>query len=139
MKNLRQPTGEYLLESALESLHQESKKWLSEVELWKIELIFFQKLLDRYARSFEDIEDKKKIDQYQNFMIYYSGELLDQTRKELRQHERFLASQLISHSARINEAIYRTDHVAMEERMEGIRKQIAEKKKSFFEFLESVI
>ena len=139
MNNLKQPSGEYLLQSALESLHQESQKWLSEIELWKIELTFFQKLLDKYARDFQNIEDKKKIDQFQNFMTYYSGELLHEIRNEVKQHEKFLASQMNASDNRINEQSYRIDHEALDQKAAGIRKQIAEKKRTFFKFLTPVL
>lgn len=139
MKNLTQPSGEFLLQPGLEDLHQESQRWISEIELWKIELVFFQNILDRYARSFQDVEDKKKIDQFQNFMIYYSGELLDETRKAVRQHEKFLASQLGSNAARMDEQSYRVNHMPLQEKVAGIRAQIAETKKALFEFLEPAL
>lgn len=139
MKDLKQPSGEYLLEPGLENLHQQSKTWLSEIELWKIELTFFQKLLDRYARNFQDIEDKKKIDQFQNFIIYYSGELLDEAHKQVRQQEEFLAQQLASDNTRPNEQDYRLRHESAQEKVSGIRVQMADRKRSFFEFLEKVI
>lgn len=139
MKNLKQPSGAYLLEPGVEKLHQESKAWLSEIELWKIELRFFQRLLDRYARSFRDIQSKKKIDQFQNFLIYYSGELLDETHKQVRQHEKSLARQLSSDSIRLDEQDYRSLHRSTDEKVSGIRNQMAEKKGSFFEFIEKVL
>ncbi len=136
MKNEKSHLESHLLQTGLEDLHQESKNWLSEIEFWKVELIFFQKLLDKYASHFQNIEDKKKIDQFQNFMTYYSGELLHETRKELSRHEKFLASQLGSKNHRINEQTYRADHQTLNQKVTGIRQQIAQEKRKFFEFIQ---
>jgi len=139
MKNEKSHLEEHLLQSGLEDLHQESKTWLSEIEFWNIELAFFQKLLDKYASHFHNIEDKKKIDQFQNFMTYYSGELLHEIKKEVRQHEKFLASQLSSNDNRINEQSYRVDHETLNQKVAGIRKQTVEEKGRFFKFLAPVL
>jgi hypothetical protein len=139
MKNEKPHVEDLLLQSGLEDLHQESTSWLSEIEFWEIELIFFQKLLDKYASHFQNIEDKKKIDQFQNFMTYYSGELLHEIRKELSQHEKFLASQLGSNDHRINEQTYRVDHQTLNQKVTGIRKEIAQEKRNFFEFIQPAL
>ncbi|KYG82474.1 hypothetical protein [Roseivirga echinicomitans] len=139
MTNLKQSSGKYLLELGLEDLHHESKNWLSEIELWQVELSFFQKLLGNHAKDFKSIDDKKKIEQFQNFILFYSKELLLEVKNEVEGHEKSLASQLQSKTGRVNEATYRTNHHKIEEKIGGIRGQIHFKKTDFFKFIEPVI
>ena len=78
MEQLTSAGSDYLLEIGLESLHKDSKVWKSRIEMWKRELVFFQRLLDSYSNKFENPEDKKAEDHFQNLIIYYNGELLDE-------------------------------------------------------------
>ena len=77
-------TDKYILQPSLMGMHNESLEWLSTIALWKRELVFFQKLLDKYAPQMTGIESKKEIDHYQNLIIYYDGELVDLLKKKAK-------------------------------------------------------
>lgn len=87
-------TGNYILQPSLVEMHQKTLDWLSASLLWKRELNFFQKLLDKYSVKFATIDDKKQMDHLQNLIIYYSAELVDELRKKLREHEGRMARML---------------------------------------------
>lgn len=127
-------TGKYILQPSLITMHQESLNWLSATELWKRELVFFQKVLDQHAPKQQNVEFKKQIDHYQSIITYYGGELVDELRKKLRHHEHHLATMLQTE----NEAdvAYIQEHQGVIEQLSSFHKAFAEFKHSFFEFIE---
>lgn len=127
-------TGKYILQPSLVSMHQQSLTWLSATELWKKELQFFQKLLDTQSTRFESKDDKKRLDHFQNLILYYNGEVVDELRKKLRDHESTLAKML----QRENEADvqYFNEHQALMEKAQSFENSLSEFKHDFFHFLE---
>jgi hypothetical protein len=127
-------TGKYILQPSLVTMHQESLNWISATILWKRELSFFQKLLDQHAPKQKNVEFKKQIDHYQHIITYYQGELVDELRKKLRNHEHRLAVML----QELNEADveYFKEHQAVIESVSSFSKVFAEFKHEFFEFIE---
>jgi hypothetical protein len=84
-------TGNYILQPALLEKHSKTLEWLSASILWKGELVTFQKILDQRAPLLLTLDDKKKIDHFQSLITYYNGEVVDDLRKKLRDHENKLA------------------------------------------------
>ncbi len=84
-------TNSYILQPSLVEMHRQSLDYLSATALWKRELRFFQKLLDKYAPKFTSSDDKKRVDHFQSLLTYYSGELVDEINRKIRQHESNLA------------------------------------------------
>lgn len=127
-------TGQYILQPSLVTMHQESLNWISATALWKRELSFFQKLLDQHAPKLNNVEFKKQVDHYQHLITYYGGELVDELRKVLRDHEHNLARML----QEMNEADvdYIREHQRVIERLSAFQKVFAEFKHGFFEFIE---
>jgi len=138
MKNLKVADSTYLLEEGLEKLHQESMDWISEMDLWKLELDFFQKLLDTHSPQFSTIEQKKRLDYFQNLIIYYSGELIDSIIEKTKRHEVFLAKEMVE-PQEMDEREYRKMHRGIEENVRSLRKRFYDYKKEFFTFVKSVI
>src|SRR5690242_6740666 len=89
-------TDNYILQAPLLLKHKQTLEWLSASVLWKRELAFFQKLLDKYAPQVSAVEGKKKLDHFQNVVVYYRFELIDALASKLRQHEKKLAEMLES-------------------------------------------
>jgi len=127
-------TGKYILQPSLVTMHQESLNWISATALWKRELSFFQKLLDQHAPKLDNVEFKKQVDHFQHLITYYAGELVDELRKKLREHEHNLATML----QEVNEADveYIKEHQGVIEQLSSFQKVFAEFKHSFFEFIE---
>ena len=129
-------TGNYILQPGTIQKHQTSLEWLSALLFWKSELSFFQKLLDLHASKFTSLDDKKKIDHFQNLIIYYRGELVDELRKKLREHESRLARTLKSKDELNTQ--YFSEHDTLMDELNSFSIAFAELKKDFFEFIEKV-
>ncbi|MBX2962682.1 MAG: hypothetical protein KF687_09230 [Cyclobacteriaceae bacterium] len=127
-------TGKYILQPSLIAMHRESLEWISATELWKRELVFFQNLLDQHAPKMNHVEFKKQVDHYQHLITYYSGELVDSLRKNLKDHEKKLAVML----QELNESDteYFKEHSSVIEEVAAFAKVFAEFKHGFFEFIE---
>ena len=138
MKNLSPATSNYLLEVSLEDLHQESRTWLSEIEFWKIELSFYQKLLEKVAVKLTNVEEKKKTDHFQNLIIYFQGELLDQYQHDIREHEKYL-NNMVQEKIPLNEQLYREVHKNFEHHIKSFGSDLKQFKKDLFAFAEKYI
>jgi len=135
MENLKEANSDFLLEIGLENLHQESQIWISQLDFWKIELSFFQKLMDTNSEKFISKDQKKEMDHFQNLIIYYNGELLDQFRKKIKKHEKNLSSELENEN-RLDETIYRNQHRILTSELKSLRREYYLYKKGFFSFME---
>lgn len=130
-------TDKYILQPTLLGKHKRTLEWLSTAVLWKIELTFFQKLLDQYASKFTAADDKKKIDHFQNLIIYYRDELIDSLTSRLRLHEKKLAEMLVSKDESKTE--YFKEHDILMNELEALNSQFSEYKEEFFGFVEKVM
>ena len=73
MENIKATTTEFLLREGLMDLQKTSRQWVSDVDFWKLELDFFQKLLDSNAGRVTTYQGKKTIGHLQNLIYYYQG------------------------------------------------------------------
>lgn len=140
MEQLTNAGSDYLLEIGLETLHKDSKVWKSRIEMWKRELIFFQKLLDSYSLKFDSPEDKKEEDHFQNLIIYYNGELLDEYKQAARRQEKRLAEMMGDERPdHVDESEYRNQHIELKKKVDSFDKQFRKYKHEFFNFIEKVL
>lgn len=130
-------TSKYILQPGLVSMHQQSLAWQSATELWKTELSFFQKLLDSYAPAFTNTDDKKRIDHFQNLIIYYKGEVIVDLKKKLRDHEASLAEMLKTENE--SDVKYFHEHKGLMEAAESFENVFIEFKSDFYQFIERVL
>ena len=140
MEQLTNAGSDYLLEVGLETLHSDSTVWTSRIKLWKRELRFFQKLLDSYSTKFASAEDKKAEDHFQNLIIYYNGELLDEYKQAARRQEKRLAELLsFDRPDKVDESEYRSQYIELKNKVDSFDKQFRKYKHEFFAFIEKVI
>lgn len=130
-------TSKYIVQPTLLGKHRKTLEWLSETILWKIELAFFQKLLDQNASKFSIVEEKKQIDHFQNIFLYYRGELIDSFATRLRLHEKKLADALLSLDE--TKVEYFKEHDDLMDELESVKKQLAEHKTAFSTFIEKAM
>ena len=105
--------------------------------LWKRELKFFQQLLDSNAPKFGAVEDKKKIDHFQNLIIYYSGELVDELNAKLRKHEGSLARMLQSKNE--SDTVYFREHQGLMIELQAFSDNFQSYRYELFDFIERVL
>ncbi|WP_161889288.1 hypothetical protein [Pontibacter russatus] len=135
MKSLSPANTNYLLEVSLANLHRESRSWLFEINFWRIELAFYQRLLERVAGRITSVEDKKGVDHFQNLILYFKGELLDQFEHDIREHERYLES-LLQNRAPFNEQLYRGVHKKYEDQIQAFNYDFKQYRKDLYKFTE---
>jgi hypothetical protein len=129
--------GKYILQPSLIDMHRSSLAWLSTSVLWKQELTFYQKLLDRAAPKLPGENQKKRIDHFQSLITYYGGELVDVFRKKLREHESRLAQMLQEKNE--SDTVYFKEHESLMDELVSFRTQYDNLKHEFMEFVEKVI
>jgi hypothetical protein len=130
-------TDSYILQPTLLAKHHRTLGWLSAAVLWKRELSFFQKLLDQYAPKFSALDDKKKIDHFQNLIIYYKCELIDALTSRLRQHEKKLAEMFETKDE--TKVDYFKEHEDLMGELESFSTQFTQNKEELFAFIEKVM
>lgn len=130
------PTNEpQVLQPMLTEEHRRTMHWYNSATFWKRELAFFQTLLDQYAPKSHSVEDKKRIDHFQNLIIYYNGEVIDLFLSKLHDDGKMLAR--MSASDEENDKNMRNHHDLMEE-VEIFNKQFVEYKDELYDFIEGV-
>jgi hypothetical protein len=127
-------TGKYILQPGLLDMHRHTLEWLSATALWKRELSFFQKLLDQHTPKSAAVEFKKQVDHFQNLILYYNGELVDELRKKLRDHESRLAHML--QELKESDTEYFNEHKSIMDALDSFQTAFHTFKHSFFEFIE---
>ena len=115
-------------------MHTQTLDCLSAIALWKRETSFFQKVLEQNAARNTTIEFKKNVDHFQNLIIYYNGELIDQLRKKLHDHESKLAHMLKEESEADTE--YFKEHDGLMAELESFGRVFHTFKNAFFDFIE---
>ncbi|MEN7546748.1 hypothetical protein AAG747_02435 [Rapidithrix thailandica] len=138
MELLKSPDYAYLLKASLQDLHRQNLERLSETQLWREEINFFQKLLERYSSQISSSEQRKKISHFQNLIIYYNGELLDQFTHDLKKHEKYL-SRLLQDNESYSEESFRQTHIKLLDELKSFKKEFIEMKRNLFLFTESLM
>lgn len=137
MVSVTSVTNNYILQPSLLGKHKETLGWLSAAVLWKRELAFFQKLLDQYAPKCAAAEDKKKLDHFQNVIIYYKCELIDALTSRLRLHEKNLAEMLESRDE--TKIDYIREHDGLMNELESLNTQFLQNREGLFSFIEKIM
>ena len=138
MEKLMLDNSETLADQNLESLLYNSKEWKSEVEMWKQELQFFQKLLDNYASQMNTVEQKQKMDHFQHLIIYYNGELLDSFNQKARRHTKYLAEH-VDNDKTLNKEEYQEKYGTVNNQINAFSSEFRKYKSDFFQFMERVL
>jgi hypothetical protein len=127
-------TRRYILQPGLLDMHQQTLEWLSATALWKREITFFQKVLDQHSGKSTAVEFKKDLDHFQNLITYYNGELVDELRQKLRDHESRLAHML--HDLKESDTGYFKEHNGIMDDLSTFQETFHRFKHGFFNFIE---
>ncbi|MBT1690737.1 hypothetical protein [Dawidia soli] len=128
-------TDNYILQAPLLQKHKHTLEWLSAAVLWKRELAFFQKLLDRYAPQIKEPDDRKRLEHFQNVVIYYRYELIDKLTGQLRLHEKKLAEMLETKDE--TKVEYFKEHEGLMNELQALSDQFAQNKSALYSFIEA--
>jgi hypothetical protein len=129
-------TGNYILQPKTLQKHSDTLEWLSATGLWKSELATFQKILDQRAPLLLTQTDKKMISHFQSLITYYNGEVVDDLRKKLRDHENKLARMFESKNE--SETQYFKEHDAIIDQVTTFSNLFKQFREEFLAFAEQV-
>lgn len=133
------PTSDhYLLEVSLDDLHRESRAWLSEIEFWRLELAFYQQMLQKVTVKLPGAEERKRLDHFQHQLPYFQDELLDQYEHDIREHETLLRN-MIQEKAPFDEQLYRERHKKYQAQLEAFSVEFKGYRKDLYAFAEKYI
>lgn len=138
MENLMTDTRTLSMEQSLETLYHNSLEWQQEVGLWKQELHFFQRLLECNASRFTSIDQKQRASHFQNLIIYYNGELLDQFRQQTRRCAKYLGKH-IEEQQDFNFDEYQQKFGGLNTHLSAFASEFRNYKKDFFRLMEEVM
>ncbi|MGV3638884.1 MAG: hypothetical protein ACO1NZ_00115 [Adhaeribacter sp.] len=138
MTQLIPTSNHYLLEVSVDDLHRQSRTWLSEIEFWRLELAFYQQLLEKINRNLPGAEEKKRQDHFQHLLPYFQDELLDQYEHDIREHETLLRN-MIQEKAPFDEQLYREKHKKYEAQLEAFGVDFKGYRKDLYAFAQKYI
>ncbi|HZB15114.1 MAG TPA: hypothetical protein VE467_18890 [Chryseolinea sp.] len=127
-------TGKYIVQPELIEKHIKTLNGLSSCMLWKSEIRAFQKVLGQSSQRVTATDDKKKVDHFQNLILYYGGEVIDGLRKKLRDHENHLAKMLESENE--SDIQYYKEHDAIMDELDTFSNQFKQFRGELIEFVE---
>ncbi|MEM9671368.1 MAG: hypothetical protein AAF992_02170 [Bacteroidota bacterium] len=138
MDQIMSESQQMTMERSVEEMYHNSLEWQSEVSLWKQEMKFFQKMLDTYTSKCLSVEQKQRLSHFQNLLIYYDGELLDQFKQQSRRHAKYLAHQLEENES-FNLDEYQQKFGGLSSHLSAFATEYRRYKKDFFGLMEELI
>lgn len=129
MELITNPKIEYLLDASLETLHTESREWLSQINFWRDEMACFYKLLHKSAPPLTF--PTKRMAEIEKEMIRIESEDITRVKDHVESHERMLWSVVQSNSM-TDEDQYRHRHRALVSDLYALQVVIAEFKRAVF-------
>jgi hypothetical protein len=132
MKLINAPATEYLLDASLESLHTESREWLSEIYFWSDEMSFFYKLINLREPHFPfPTADLAALEKE---LIQITTENLGKVKSEVRKHERALHA-IVTNTSLVEERDYRDRHRSLLIEIHNTQSLIRKFKKNVYSFI----
>lgn len=129
---------EYLLPPGLGDLHQKTITWESNIELWKRELSFFQKLISEYGTQLQLREHIREREHFRMLLNYYKDQLMNSFTNRMIIHESKLRS-LLSDGQKQDESKYREEHGELERQINAFEKELRCFKHELYLLIEKVL
>ncbi len=129
-------TTRYILQPVLLQKHQETKEWMSALELSNDELMIFEKILMEHSRDHQHLNFKMQLDHFQHLFNYYRFEVIITLKEKLTDHQSNLA-RMLKHQ-RESDLIYFKEHQAVIDSTKAFQKSMDELKVSFSQFIQGL-
>jgi len=105
--------------------------WVCDVDFWKDEVDDCQKILEKHLPQIDELEERKRLEQFQNQIIYYRDELLDKMK-----HDLLLQLKHLDESFNIARIIQHQD--ALHQRLNAIEQQMKERRRQLTLFINNI-
>jgi hypothetical protein len=135
MNSIIAVTDNYILQAPLLAKHRQTLEWISASVLWKRELAFFQKLLEKYAPDMTEPAERQRLEHFQNIVLYYRFELIDKLTSALRGHEKKLAEMFETKDE--TKVEYFKEHEGLMTEMQSLSQQFTHNKEELYAFIET--
>ncbi|MGP8215047.1 MAG: hypothetical protein ACLQQ4_05745 [Bacteroidia bacterium] len=133
MITLNSASSKYLLDLGLETLHEQSMEWVSDIAFWRDEVAFLYALEVKKTMRAVPVHAKDKLEHIENELIKLAGGDLDSLYDEVKAHEQFLNNLL--ESKREDEESYREKHVEIVQKVEAFNKRFKALKREIFDIV----
>lgn len=133
MSTLDKTTASHLLYAGLETLHEESMEWISDIAFWRDEIAFLYTLEIEKTLKSVPVSAKKKIGQVEEELVKMASDEIDGLYEEVTAHEKFLNKLL--ENKREDEETYRTRHAIIAEKVDTFNVRLRLLKKEIFDIV----
>ena len=138
MDELRiRPRSNYLYTANWQELYLLTKNWKSNIKFANYEINFFKGLVDKYFIWVKDKDQITEVQHLVNIMTHLSGELenIDST---ITKHLNYIRIFLNNNFSR-DEEVFRSEHVMLEDKIEGFTRALRETKREIFTLTEEML
>jgi len=129
--------GRYILQPSLINMHQDSLTWLSALLLWKEELAFYQRLLDRTPPKPLTEAEKNEANHLRSLIEIFGSREIDGFRQKIRVHESHLAQMLREQKETATH--YFKEHENLMTELENFRVQYENTKRDFMGVIDKIL
>jgi hypothetical protein len=132
MKLITYPKSGSLQDASLETLHAQTREWLSEIDFWIEEMAFFYNLI--HMREPHIFFPTAGLADLERELITLTSDHLSRLKIEIENHERVLA-RMVKNISLDEEREYRERHRTLSSGMNKLEVGIREFKKTVFAFV----
>ena len=118
-------------EKQIAQLKKYTSIWICDVDFWKDEVDNCQLLLEDHLPQINELAERKKLEQFQNQIIYYRDELLPELKHDLVHHKK-------DFDATVNLKSLFSLHKKFETRIAAIQKQMKERRRQIDLFINNI-
>ncbi|HXP48819.1 MAG TPA: hypothetical protein VN922_02635 [Bacteroidia bacterium] len=136
MNTLKSASANYLLDLGLETLHEQSMEWISDIAFWRDEIAFLYALEISKTLKEVPISAKKRLETIENDLVKVAGGDLDSLYDDVTAHERFLNKLL--ESKREDEESYREKHAELAEKISYFNTHFRKLKREIFDLVKQI-
>lgn len=121
----------------LENFRHETKRWQSEIDFWKVEGLFFKRLLDIYSLKISNDDDRLAFSSFEEKLKQYIEHIMDNLKKEIHLHEEYL-SEVIDKKAFSEEYTYKLRHEKLAKNTAALKKEFVMFKERLYKFTDTI-
>ncbi|MEM1407603.1 MAG: hypothetical protein AAGG59_12565 [Bacteroidota bacterium] len=114
----------------LEKSHYETKQWISDIQFWSDELVFFKRILSEKIESNTDERSLTTLNQLMDQVKYYQEKLIVHFTKVLAEHESKLAHMISGQYTYYDS--YGSEHANVSGHINSFRQEFRVFKKEFY-------
>ena len=121
----------------LENFRHEARRWQSEIDFWKVEGLFFKRLLEIYALKISNDDDRLTFSSFEEKLKQYTEKVMDHLKKEIQMHEEYLAV-IIDKKAFSEEYTYKLRHEKLSKNTASLKKEFVLFKERLYKFTDTI-